>query len=231
MPSAVVFGCTGLTGKNILQALLDTTLFSPVETVSRRPPKTGDDNPKLKATVETDTAKYAARIAESKPGAVFAAIATSRSQSGLAGQWKIDHDLNVELAEAARAAGTHTYLFVSSGGTRGLLSGYAPYSRMKVGVEDKVKELDFPQAIILRPGLIMGVREVEHPGGPLMNAGVNLVGRVSQKARDTLGQDAVVIGRAAVAAARLAAEGKAPSKYWVLEGADIVRLGRDEWKP
>lgn len=44
------------------------------------------------------------------------------------------------------------------------------------------------------------------------------------------GQDQKVIGRAAVAAVRIAEEGKAPSKYWVLEQADIVRLGRDEWK-
>lgn len=28
----------------------------------------------------------------------------------------------------------------------------------------------------------------------------------------------------------MAKEGKAPSKYWVVEQADIVRLGRDEWK-
>ncbi len=45
-----------------------------------------------------------------------------------------------------------------------------------------------------------------------------------------VGQDQKVIGRAAVAAARIAEGGKAPSKYWVLEQADIVRLGRDEWK-
>ena len=44
------------------------------------------------------------------------------------------------------------------------------------------------------------------------------------------GQDQTVIGRAAVAAARIAEEGKAPSKYCVLEQADIVRLGRTEWK-
>jgi hypothetical protein len=25
-------------------------------------------------------------------------------------------------------------------------------------------------------------------------------------------------------------EGKAPSKYWVVEMADIVKLGRDKWK-
>lgn len=44
------------------------------------------------------------------------------------------------------------------------------------------------------------------------------------------GQDQAIIGRAAVAAARIVEEGNAPSKYWVLEQADIVRLGRDEWK-
>ena len=44
------------------------------------------------------------------------------------------------------------------------------------------------------------------------------------------GQDQLVIGRAAVAAARMAEEGTAPAKYWILEQADIVRLGRNEWK-
>lgn len=44
------------------------------------------------------------------------------------------------------------------------------------------------------------------------------------------GQDQTIIGRAAVAAARSAEEGKAPGKYWVLEQADIVRMGREEWK-
>ena len=42
--------------------------------------------------------------------------------------------------------------------------------------------------------------------------------------------DQSIIGRAAVAAARMAEEGKAPSKYWVVEQPDIIRLGRDEWK-
>ena len=43
-------------------------------------------------------------------------------------------------------------------------------------------------------------------------------------------QDAEVIARAAVHAAKIAEEGKAPQKYWVLEQSDIVRLGRTEWK-
>lgn len=31
-------------------------------------------------------------------------------------------------------------------------------------------------------------------------------------------------------AARTATEGKAPSKYWIVEGSDILKMGRDEWK-
>lgn len=44
------------------------------------------------------------------------------------------------------------------------------------------------------------------------------------------GQEQIYIGRAAVAAARAAAEGKAPSKYWTVEAGDILKMGRDEWK-
>lgn len=44
------------------------------------------------------------------------------------------------------------------------------------------------------------------------------------------GQDQTVIGRAAVAAARMSEEGRAPSKFWVVESSDILKYGRDEWK-
>jgi hypothetical protein len=44
------------------------------------------------------------------------------------------------------------------------------------------------------------------------------------------GQNQTIIGRAAVAAVKMVEGGQAPAKFWVLEQADIVRLGRDEWK-
>lgn len=137
--------------------------------------------------------------------------------------------MNIELAKAAHAANVKTFVFVSSGGTRGLGSSRVPYSKMKVGVEDAIKSLSFDQAIILRPGLILGNREVEHAFGPLLNTVVRSLSMIGQGVQDKFGQEAEVIGRAAVRASILAAEGKAPSKYWVLEQADIVKLGRDEW--
>jgi uncharacterized protein YbjT (DUF2867 family) len=109
-----------------------------------------------------------------------------------------------------------------------MLSSMVPYSKMKIGVEDTIKSLEFEQAIILRPGLILGDREVPKTAG--LNRVVYALGHIRQGFQDSIGQEAEVIGRAAANATLLAKDGKAPSKFWVLEQADIVRLGRDEWK-
>ncbi|KAI1777514.1 NAD(P)-binding protein [Hypoxylon cercidicola] len=229
--TAAIIGSTGLVGNFILSTTLGLDAFKTIYTISRRAPK--PESPKLAATVEADTAKWASNLSSiaPPPSVVLSALGTTRAAAGgIANQWKIDHDLNVELAKAARAAGVKTFVFVSSGGTRGLGSGSLPYSKMKAGVEDSIKALAFDQAIILRPGIILGDREVPHQGGPLMTGLVRGLGKIGQGLQDRFGAEAEVIGRAAVHATVLAAEGKAPSKYWILEQADIIRLGRDEWK-
>ena len=68
MPSALVYGCTGLTGKHILQALLETNVFDPVHTVSRRSPK-ADEAKSFRAyekmrQVANDVAMEAVRVAK-----------------------------------------------------------------------------------------------------------------------------------------------------------------------
>lgn len=157
MTTAAVFGCTGAVGSQILATLLATDAFSSVKTVSRRLPNA--QSPKLQALKEGDISKWGGIISSlsPKPSVVFNAVGTTRAAAGgIQNQWKIDHDLCIENAKAAKKAGVKTYMFISSAGTRGFLSGYVPYSKMKVGVEDTIKELDFEHAIILRPGMILG---------------------------------------------------------------------------
>jgi uncharacterized protein YbjT (DUF2867 family) len=110
-----------------------------------------------------------------------------------------------------------------------MIGGRAPYSKMKQGVEDTIESLGFEQAIILRPGFIIGQREAgkEKAGGGIISSVITGLGSINQGIQDTLGQEADVIARAAVQAALLAKEGKAPSKYWILEGADIIKFGRE----
>ncbi|XWW98138.1 hypothetical protein V2A60_006135 [Cordyceps javanica] len=235
---AAIIGSTGLVGSHILSTILAGETYAPVTTITRRSPKTagaagGETSSSLNAVVDTDTTQWASVLSALRPApeAVFSALGTTRAAAGgLAEQWKVDHDLNVELARAAKAAGAQTFVFVSSGGTRGLLSSRVPYSRMKNGVEDAVRALGFAHAVILKPGLILGEREQARAAEGWFQTLTHGLGRVSGAAKDFLAQDAEVIARAAVRAAQLARDGKAPSEYWVLEASDILRLGRTEWK-
>lgn len=228
-----IFGSTGLVGKNILSTLLESPDPAKINTISRRAPL-HTPHPSLNAIIEKDNSAWTNHlstiVSPNSKSTVTSALGTTRAQAGgIANQWKIDHDLNVEIARAAKAAGADIFVFVSSGGTRNFAASYSPYAKMKNGVEDTLRELEFEQTIVLKPGVIMGQREGGQALASAFGSFVGALGRVSAALRDGLGQDATVIARAAVAAEELAREGKAPSKFWVLESSDIVRLGRDEW--
>ncbi|KAM0277879.1 hypothetical protein ACHAQH_005511 [Verticillium albo-atrum] len=230
--SAAVIGSTGLVGAQILATLLTTTAIK-TTTISRRAPANPTSSPNLNAIVEADTASWAPKLAAltPPPHTVLSGLGTTRAAAGgIANQWKIDHDLNVELVRAARDSGVKTFVFVSSAGIRGFVGSRAPYGKMKIGVEDAIKDAGFDNAVILRPGAILGAREQPHFGGGFLNAAVRSLSYVSQGCQDAIGQEHEVIARAAVRAAQIVAEGGAPDKYWVIEAADIVRLGRTEWK-
>lgn len=185
MSTAAVFGSTGAVGSQILAALLASDAFAFVKTVSRRTPNI--ESPKLEALQEGDTSKWGGMIGSlaPKPSVVFNAVGTTRAAAGgIQNQWKIDHDLCIENARAAKAAGVKTYVFISSAGTRGFLSNQVPYSKMKVGVEDAIKELGFDHAIILRPGMILG-REV--PKAAFFESIVGNLNKLGQGIQDRIG--------------------------------------------
>ena len=183
--TAAVFGSTGAVGSQILATLLVTDAFSSVKTVSRRLPNA--QSPKLQSIEESDVSKWGGMISamSPKPSAVFNAVGTTRATAGgIQNQWKIDHDLCIENAKAAKEAGVKTYVFVSSAGTRGILSVHLPYSKMKVGVEEAIKQLDFESAIILRPGMILGR---EKPKAPFLETIFANMNKLGQGVQDKLG--------------------------------------------
>lgn len=84
-----------------------------------------------------------------------------------------------------------TYVFISGGGTRGFLSSYVPYSKMKIGVEDAIKELDFEHAIILRPGLILGREKAK---APILESIVGNLNKLGQCFQDWIGMGDLING-------------------------------------
>ena len=78
--------------------------------------------------------------------------------------------------------------------------------------------------MILRPGLVVGDKQESGPAEGVFRSLAKTLGGLGNGFKD-LAQDAVVIARAAVTAGLQGKKG-----VTVLEQADIVRLGRTEWK-
>lgn len=163
------------------------------------------------------------------PSVLFSALATTRAAAGsFENQYKLEHDLNIELAKAAKEAGTKTYVLISAGGANP--HSFFAYPKMKGEIEEHVKELGFDHTIILRPGLIVGKREETRLAEGIFRTIATGLGHVHSYLKDTWAQDADVIAKAAVSAAIKAEKGEVKDKVWIIGQKDIIRLGSQEWK-
>ncbi|KIW06414.1 uncharacterized protein PV09_02865 [Verruconis gallopava] len=226
MTTAVLAGSTGLVGSNILLTLLAHPAFTSVQPFTRR--KLSVESPKLSLIESTESETWPT-LFPSGASIFFAALGTTRAQAGgVENQRKIDLDLNLALAKAAKERGVQTYVLISSGGANA--SSRLAYPKMKGELEEAVKALGFKHTVILRPGLIVGDREDSRPTEFALRKVAGFMGHfLGNKAKDSWAQDADVIAKAAVNASLQCLENKREEGVWMLGQADIVKLGRTEW--
>jgi uncharacterized protein YbjT (DUF2867 family) len=216
-------------GSNILSTLLKHSSFATVYAYTRKP--LSDTSDKLKPVESKDSDKWPTLFpTDAKPSIFFSALGTTRAQAGgLENQRKIDLDLNLALAKSAKEAGVTTYVLISAAGASS--SSRLPYSKLKGELEDEVKKLEFKHTVILNPGLIVGQREDSRALESGFRTIANAIGSISgNKLKDFWAQDAHVIARAAVSAGLQILEGKKEPGVWTIGQAEIVKLGRTEWK-
>ncbi|KAL4865618.1 protein fmp52, mitochondrial [Aspergillus spectabilis] len=233
MANVALLGSTGMVGTHILSSLLSNPSVTRVDTISRRTPSAASTAPQAKLTtfVSDDTSKWASQLSSltPTPSIFISSFATTRGAAGsFENQYKIEHDLNIELAKTAREAGTKVYVLISSSGAS--TSSNFAYPRMKGEIEEHVRELGFERTVILRPGLISGQREESRPLEAAARFIAGAFGKVHSGLKDGWAQDADVIGKAAVSAGLMALDGKVPAgseKVWVLYGSDIIKYGKE----
>lgn len=162
------------------------------------------------------------------PSIFISALGTTRAQAGsFAAQKEIDYDLNLALAKSAKAAGTKTYVLVSTASANA--SSMMGYLKMKGELEEAVKDIGFERTVIIRPGLLVGTREDSRPPEAGLRMVANFMGAVSGGVlKNFWAQDAEVVARAAVSAALQAEQRE--EKVWVVGQSDVIRLGKTEWK-
>ncbi|KAL5336681.1 hypothetical protein BJX70DRAFT_275867 [Aspergillus crustosus] len=233
MANVALLGSTGMVGTHILNSLLSNASVTRVDTISRRTPAAASSAPQAKLTtfVSDETSKWASQLSSltPTPSIFISSFATTRGAAGgFENQYKIEHDLNIEIAKAARDAGTKVYVLISSANAS-TGSAFA-YTKMKGEIEEHVKELGFERTVILRPGLISGTREESRPLEAAARFVAGAFGKVHSGLKDGWAQDADVIGKAAVNAGLKALEGQVPAgseKVWILGGSDIIKYGKE----
>jgi uncharacterized protein YbjT (DUF2867 family) len=153
--TALVFGSTGLTGRELTSLLLLDEHYEKIKVFVRK--STGISNPKLIEIIDKleDPDKIAAEIVGDD---LFCCLGTTMKKAGSrkAFEW-VDLELPVRIAAIASKNGIRKFLVVSSIGAS--LNSGSFYLRTKGVMEKKVLEFQFQQSNILRPSLLLGNRE------------------------------------------------------------------------
>jgi uncharacterized protein YbjT (DUF2867 family) len=102
---------------------------------------------------------------------------------------------------------------------------------MKGELEDAVKGLGFKHVVIARPGLLLGEREKGRLGeGQMQTFTKGMRSLLGHGITDKFAQDSSMVARAAVRAGLACARKEREEGVWMLEQADIVKLGAAEWR-
>jgi uncharacterized protein YbjT (DUF2867 family) len=169
---ALVAGSSGFVGRRLLRVLLDAPEVGRVYALSRRPLSV--EHPRLANRIlplETVEAALKGLTVHD----AYCCIGSTRAEAGSdAARRRVDVDLVLAYARAARACGAQRFIVLSSAGARP--DSRHPYLAAKAEMEAGLRQLQFPALDILQPGLLLGwrgeIRPLELLGGlvcPLVN--------------------------------------------------------------
>ena len=156
---AVVAGATGMTGRYLMEVLLEDAFYDRVLALVRTPVRI--DHPKL----EQRSVDFGRLDRESLDGAthLFCCLGTTIRKAGSREAFRrVDYEYALAFAKAGLEAGAKRLMLVSSVGADPGAGNF--YLRVKGELERDVERLDFEATHIFRPSFLMGKRDEKRPG-------------------------------------------------------------------
>lgn len=152
----VLVGATGLVGRAVMAEAVGRPDIHLVAVARREVPLPKGARMEM---LLSDIGHWPDAIAAGRPDTVVIALGTTIKAVGGDKQAfrAVDHDLVLECAAAAKAAGARQLIVVSSVGAQ--FSSKNFYLSVKGEVEDKLAKLHFDRLDLIRPGLLRGKRE------------------------------------------------------------------------
>ncbi len=154
--TAVVFGATGLVGKQLVLGLIKESTYSKIKVFTRRPLHYEHEKIIEIITDFSDFKDVTSNLFSSD--IIYCCIGTTIRKAGTKDNFKkVDLDLPVEIALAGKERGISKIIVVSSVGSNADSSNF--YLKTKGEMEEKVKKAGLPVATFVRPSMLMGDRD------------------------------------------------------------------------
>lgn len=152
---ALIVGATGLVGGYCLHALCDSSNYSEVTAIVRKPIlKT---HRKLKV-IESNFKNLKTDLSHIQVDDVYCCLGTTIKKAGSQEAFKkIDHTLVVTVAELIKKLGAEQFLVISAMGAN--KDSKVFYNRVKGEMEAGLQKLGYPCLRIIRPSLLLGPRK------------------------------------------------------------------------
>jgi uncharacterized protein YbjT (DUF2867 family) len=153
---AVVFGATGLVGKELVTELSASNDFEKIISVTRKNLTLSD--PKLECVQIDDFSKLMDLKEKLKGGLFFCCIGTTIKSAGSQEAFtRVDLEIPMKIAQLAETLSVPAMVVISSMGANSSSSNF--YLRTKGEMEKKVREAYSGKLRFVRPSLLMGKRE------------------------------------------------------------------------
>mgnify|MGYP001424189064 FL=1 len=160
MKTALIFGSSGLVGKNLLNQIINNSNYSKVKIFVRSSLEISDPKVEIINTDFKDLQKIKNLIIGDD---CFFCIGTTKKNSPDKNEYRrIELDLPKKIAQISKSNDIRSFIYVSSGFADPNNSG--DYLKFKGLVEEEIKSLNFEKIGILRPSFLLGNRKEKRVG-------------------------------------------------------------------
>ena len=160
MKTALIFGSSGLVGKNLLNQVINNSNYTKVKIFVRSSPEISDEKVEVINTDFNDLEKIKNLIIGDD---CFFCIGTTKNNSPDKNEYRrIELDLPKKIAQISKSNDIKSFIYVSSGFADPKNSG--DYLKFKGLVEEEIKSLNFKKIGILRPSFLLGNRKENRVG-------------------------------------------------------------------
>lgn len=217
---AIITGATGMVGEGVLHECLQHPGVETVLIISRKP--CGVTHPKLKEIIHADFFNISP-IADQLSGynACYFCLGVSSIGMKEAAYFKLTHTLTMEMASTlSKLNPDMVFCYVSGAGTDSSEKGRSMWARVKGKTENDVMALPFRKAYAFRPGFIKPIK-----GLTRVHKFYRYINWMFPIGRALSPNGFCTLKELALAMIHITQDGYEKK---IIEGKDIIRLGREE---